>query len=1288
MDQQREQQGERTRQQQQQQQQQQPQQPQSTQGHHHHHHVHPHHQHHHQHQRHVHQHRVQGRLMFAALPNDTFQPVVVQGNVIPASITDKRSGQTYPLISKEEKDKREAKIQEERHLQELVLEEPLQVKDITKTSADVVWTGFKGANEHTEVHVEVAQGTAKLKEVGKTKSNHYKLEKLKAGKQYQVRLVPYHKGKRGNPTPTTSFTASTSAPSAMPPVMLGNRQPRALGLKWGKPADSGGLPVDAYTVFWDKGDADMSEDDFVQVYTGQGHSCKVKDLERAHVYRFVVECSNADGTSPRSPVAAIATSVDKPSAPGDITLVRAGVDFLTIRWGAADGNGAPIEHYTLQMDDPSTGYGFLPKYTSTDLQHTIKGLDKDAAYSFRVFATNKGDKAGPFSAIATFKTKPRAPPPPSAPTRVGKVQATAFKVSWKPPPDPEDPVVRFTLEMDQGQRPPKPTKSGQVKVTPRGLKVVYTGEEPSFTATNLQPGHVYSLRCCCVGEGGQGVFSKLATVTTLPELPQPPSLYEPIESTSTCLHIGWRPPPQGKDGGEQPAEYEVVQVGPFMGTAVDAVTVMVMDTTMGDPPDDLFADETSGGGGGGAADKKNQKRGNARTKSNSSHDGDHGGGGGKKKNQGGSGGGDKGDGHTGDVPDSSNDKAAPGGDGRSGGGGGVQWQPLCRETTRRSAFAVVQPGEIHAFRARCRNRRGWSAWSEPLVLEARAMPPEPPSNLTAESSKATTATLTFSAGFENGSPVTKFRVRYAVAGNDDNNDGDGGGGGDDDEQQLKWLTASTTRERVELKGLTPNTPYVATVEATNAIGWSRPSVALRWRTETTTPPPPPLPLVEAVTTHSIALRVLPLSRPDMPLLDYRVEGNGEEKVLASSDVATSAHGDAATPVSPGGAVVVFDGLRPDKRYRFRVRARNHVGFGSFSSYVEGRTRNTPPPPPALIAEEVQPTSIKLAWTHADNNVVRTRLYMKPGHDKDFKEVKNVRGRSHKFNRLQTGVEFHFKAQAMNEEGWGECSDVLRVRTDTSAGRRPAPIRISRLSDDTMVVRVEEQRGETTEVLIKTPAATAGAAAAAPTQVKKKKIKKKPGHDDGGGDGDGAGGPRVRCLFRGADEPRDEDEEDVLDDDTMGLRAIPLSTRPTLVCSSREAGRAIMHVPAGTKQGPHGSVAVDVVVRFAGSSKRELWQVERVVFGQERQQRMEDELAAAAAAKKHEEEEQQRVERMRRQEKEERERKKAVAPTYKPELMGVFKAKAKKKRPFLDERGVMVASVLIALAAIIIIILLK
>ena len=121
-----------------------------------------------------------------------------------------------------------------------------------------------------------------------------------------------------------------------------------------------------------------------------------------------------------------------PSAPSPPTLAEATVDSLSLCWEQPEvcqvpmacrgsrwvtrplptspfqSQGAPVSSYTLQMEDPGSGYGFQAIYQGDETQYTCSGLKRVTQYLFRVAAVNaKG--TGLFSAPATYCTRPDRP---------------------------------------------------------------------------------------------------------------------------------------------------------------------------------------------------------------------------------------------------------------------------------------------------------------------------------------------------------------------------------------------------------------------------------------------------------------------------------------------------------------------------------------------------------------------------------------------------------------------------------------------------------------------------------------------------------------------------------------------------------------------------------------------------------------------------------------------------------------------------------------------------------------
>jgi len=74
------------------------------------------------------------------------------------------------------------------------------------------------------------------------------------------------------------------------------------------------------------------------------------------------------------------TAGSPPTQPAPPTVVEAGVKYLSLEWRALDTD----DEYTLQMEDPSTGHGFLPVYNGNAPHYLCIDLRRNSQYRFRV----------------------------------------------------------------------------------------------------------------------------------------------------------------------------------------------------------------------------------------------------------------------------------------------------------------------------------------------------------------------------------------------------------------------------------------------------------------------------------------------------------------------------------------------------------------------------------------------------------------------------------------------------------------------------------------------------------------------------------------------------------------------------------------------------------------------------------------------------------------------------------------------------------------------------------------
>ena len=74
------------------------------------------------------------------------------------------------------------------------------------------------------------------------------------------------------------------------------------------------------------------------------------------------------------------TAGSPPTQPAPPTLTEAGVSYLTLEWKCRPTD----DTFTLQMEDPSTGHGFLCVYNGNAPHYTCVGLQRNSNYKFRV----------------------------------------------------------------------------------------------------------------------------------------------------------------------------------------------------------------------------------------------------------------------------------------------------------------------------------------------------------------------------------------------------------------------------------------------------------------------------------------------------------------------------------------------------------------------------------------------------------------------------------------------------------------------------------------------------------------------------------------------------------------------------------------------------------------------------------------------------------------------------------------------------------------------------------------
>lgn len=376
----------------------------------------------------------------------------------------------------------------------------------------------------------------------------YKVYDLKPGTSYSFRLrvTPIVVSPSATlPSPSLSdiaiFCTKPAAPSPPLELVLVNRARTSLKVKWTKPTETGGLPLE-YVVEMNpppgkdsvNGVYPSTLDEFVGVYNGKEEAVKVTRLLPGTLYKFRVLAVNSVGHSEFSKVYSFQTAASVPAAPEAPTLVTATATSMIVEWQEPSNSGSPITEYTLEHDDGDSG-PFVTAYTGRQLCYTMEGLKSGHVYRVRVMAHNEKGK-GPFSRPGELLTNFASPSPP-APPSIRERSTTIITISWGPSErDGGSPITAYEVEMKRFMRN-------------NWTAVMYYGSCTTYTVTGLCPGELIGVRVRAVNLMGKSGWCSEARFGTLPGLPEAPSDPVAVDVGSRSIVLEWCPPVH--DGGSQ-----------------------------------------------------------------------------------------------------------------------------------------------------------------------------------------------------------------------------------------------------------------------------------------------------------------------------------------------------------------------------------------------------------------------------------------------------------------------------------------------------------------------------------------------------------------------------------------------------------------------------------------------------------------------------------------------------------------------------------------------------------------
>ncbi|XP_074657829.1 fibronectin type-III domain-containing protein 3A-like isoform X1 [Tubulanus polymorphus] len=314
----------------------------------------------------------------------------------------------------------------------------LMAPDFGNTDFDVDISDFK-----YELQLSDKGKEGKYKLVYSGDATEITLQDLKPATEFHLRVCSLLEDMKGDLTESVSFKTQACEPETPSQPKLVSRTKTTLLLKWSACVDNG-LKIASYSLEYDQGRGDNS---FTEVYNGVQKQFKVTKLSASTPYVFRLSAANAKGKSGNCDAVCYYTSGTAPSQPDPPMSSESFVKALTISWIRRPND----ETFTLQMEDEETGHGFIPVYNGPDLSHTIKNLRRNTEYRFRLSANNDEGNSR-WSDIVCYRTLPDRPMPPGKPGVKGKIFPTSFRVIWDSPKDNGGTdVTKYILEIDEGR---------------------------------------------------------------------------------------------------------------------------------------------------------------------------------------------------------------------------------------------------------------------------------------------------------------------------------------------------------------------------------------------------------------------------------------------------------------------------------------------------------------------------------------------------------------------------------------------------------------------------------------------------------------------------------------------------------------------------------------------------------------------------------------------------------------------------------------------------------------------
>ncbi|PRY44060.1 putative secreted protein (Por secretion system target) [Spirosoma oryzae] len=322
----------------------------------------------------------------------------------------------------------------------------------------------------------------------------------------------------------------------------------------------------------------------------------------------------------------------------------------------------------------------------------------------------------------------------------------------------------------------------------------------------------------------------------------------------------------------------------------------------------------------------------------------------------------------------------------------------------------LTPNTRYYYRIRATNGSGTGPYSAVVDATTPDAPPVAPARLTATAVSFSQITLQWAdlSGNESG-----FQLERSSTGTDG---------------WAKVADVAANATTYSDPNLSPRTRYFYRIRAVNAAGASDYSNVADATTPDSPPAAPTQLTATAASTTQINLQWTDASDNETGFdLERSTDGATFTKI---ADVAAN-----ATTYSD-------QGLTPNTRYFYRIRAKNAVGTSAYSAVVDATTPDVPPAAPTqLTAAATSPTQVVLTWADLSGNESGFQLERGSSATGSFTKVADITANTttHTDTGLTDATPYCYRLRAVNAAGPSGYTDAVCVTTPLAPPGAPTDL---------------------------------------------------------------------------------------------------------------------------------------------------------------------------------------------------------------------------------------------------------